>query len=111
MQASANGILAGKLASRERFAQESSIGRRLGVALIKISAAAQSDAHGLAVLRADRIAKDVSSAIRAVAFELRAIQAHDGRIIAERQEAGECSLLDAWNVAHGFQGLFEEATS
>ena len=74
MESLADGILARELALCQRLAEKGSIWRRRGISLVEETAAAQRNAHSLAVLRADRIAKHVAAALRRIIFKFRTVQ-------------------------------------
>ena len=78
------------------------------IVLVEQAAAAERDAHLLAIARRNRITKSSVGFVGSVAMlKLCAI---DIRVAAERQQAGERGRLDSGDLEYGFQGFCEELT-
>src|ERR1700739_2265192 len=108
METLAESILVRELAFRERFADEGDLWRSGGVALIEKAAADKRNAHSLAVVGTHRVAKDISTAVRVVFFEVRAVGGHPGRIATEREHAREGATSHAGNTSDRLKRLLEE---
>src|SRR5271156_3774535 len=97
------------MALGQRFADQRSLWRTSGVALIEAAATEQVNTHRLAVVRANRVTKYIMAGFRIFILELRAVETDHRWIVAERQQARECSLLHTRNTSHRVEGLLKES--
>src|SRR5258708_4606607 len=93
----------------QRFTDQCRLRSRSRIALVEKSAAEQGNAHGLAVTWTDRVAEYIETRISALILKLRTIDGINGRVVAEQQQARECSLLNAGNISNRIKALIKEA--